>query len=140
MTKMQLLERENKDLRIQLKNEKNQIRNINEFINEQRRTFEMQINSLNKRIDLLYEDLSKANTRIFELDEENKELKEALKKKDTEIEHLNTTIMNLTARIKKDSSNSSKPPSTDGFKKTIHNSREKSEKKLVVSRDIKEKV
>jgi transposase len=129
MTKMQLLERENKDLKIQLSNEKKRIRNIDEFINEQRKVFEKQMTSLNKRIDLLYEDLSKANSKILELEEENKELKEALKKKDIEIEHLNTTITNLTARLKKDSSNSSKPPSTDGFKKTIHNSREKTGKK-----------
>jgi transposase len=129
MTKIQLLERENKDLKIQFRNEKNRIRNMDEFINEQRRAFEKQIISLNRRIDLLYEDLSKANAKILELEEENRELKEALKKKDGEIELLNTTIANLTARIKKDSSNSSKPPSTDGFKKTIHNSRKKTGKK-----------
>ena len=39
-------------------------------------------------------------------------------------------IQDLTARLNKNSSNSSKPSSTDGFKKVIHNFREKTERKI----------
>jgi len=129
MTKIQRLERENKDLKIQLSNAKTQIRHLNEIIEDQKRTFEAQFAAMNKRIDSMYADLSKANARIVELEEENKELKKTIKKKDIEIETLNTTVVNLTSRLKKDSSNSSKPPSTDGLKKQVHNLREKSGKK-----------
>lgn len=45
------------------------------------------------------------------------------------IEPLETRISELEKQISKNSSNSSKPPSTDGFKKTIKNNRGKSNKK-----------
>jgi transposase len=44
-------------------------------------------------------------------------------------ERMDDAISVLTARINKDSSNSSKPPSTDGLKKVIRNSRKPSQKK-----------
>ena len=40
-----------------------------------------------------------------------------------------TRIVELEKQISKNSSNSSKPPSTDGFKKTVKNSRKKTERK-----------
>lgn len=39
-------------------------------------------------------------------------------------------IQDLTARLNKNSSNSSKPSSTDGFKKVVHNCREKTGRKI----------
>lgn len=39
-------------------------------------------------------------------------------------------IQDLKSRLNKDSSNSSKPSSTDGFKKVIHNCREKTDRKV----------
>ncbi len=57
-------------------------------------------------------------------------LHEAIAEKDKE-------ILRLKGQIEKDSSNSSKPPSSNGFKK-IPNNRERSGKKREVRRDIKE--
>lgn len=44
----------------------------------------------------------------------------------------------LTARLNRNSSNSSKPSSTDGFKKVIHNCREKTGRKVGGQKIIKE--
>jgi hypothetical protein len=52
-----------------------------------------------------------------------------IQKKDEEIEKLILEIERLKNNNNKDSSNSGKPSSTDGFKKIIHNSREKTERK-----------
>ncbi|MCU0680612.1 MAG: IS66 family transposase [Planctomycetes bacterium] len=119
----------NKDLKAQLDTAKIQIKNLNEFIIEQRKAYEATIKSMYKRIDSLYSDLQKSNARINELEVENKMLKDKIVEKDKEIDELKLTVSNLTARLKKDSTNSSKPSSTDGFNKKIHNSREKSTKK-----------
>ena len=56
-------------------------------------------------------------------------LNERIKHLEAENERKNKEIMRLKAIIDKDSSNSSKPPSSNGFKK-IPNSREKSGKKV----------
>ncbi len=56
------------------------------------------------------------------LEKENGELKK-------EIEELNNQINSLREQLKKDSHNSSKPPSSDGFKKKIKSLRESSGKK-----------
>ena len=57
----------------------------------------------------------------------------ALQKRCTELfekcESFSDAVSILTARINKDSSNSSKPPSTDGLRKVIHNSRKPSDRK-----------
>ena len=68
----------------------------------------------NKLVKSLYEIINKLNQ---ELESERKE-KEELKKE----------ILRLKSKNDKDSSNSSKPSSTNGFKKVIINRREKSEK------------
>ena len=48
----------------------------------------------------------------------------------TQMKQKDSIIQDLTARLNKNSSNSSKPSSTDGFKKVIHNFREKTERKI----------
>jgi len=130
LTRIQQLERENKDLKIQNQNLKKQNRILKEEIEDIKKSYDTKFELMNKRFDALYNDLSKANSRIKELEEENKELKNIIKQKDKKIEELNNTIANLTARIKKDSSNSSKPSSTDGFKKQVHNFRQKTGKRV----------
>jgi len=129
LTRIQQLERDKKDLKAQLKTVDNQVKILTEFVDEQRKAYDLKIESLNKRIDLLYTDLCKANTKIKELEEENKKLREKETRRVKEIDELNLTINKLTARIKKDSSNSSKPSSTDGFKKKVHNHRKKTGRK-----------
>jgi len=66
------------------------------------------------RVEILEKENTEKDVKIRELEAENKKLK-------LEIKHLRNIV-------DKDSSNSSKPPSSDGFK-IIHNSREKTGKK-----------
>ena len=44
-------------------------------------------------------------------------------------------IQDLKSKLNKNSSNSSKPSSTDGFKKVIHNCKEKTDKKVGGQKD-----
>jgi hypothetical protein len=74
------------------------------------------IRNLTSTIKMLNETIVNMNTSI-----ENK---------DSEIQRLILEIERLKNNNDKNSSNSGKPTSKDGFKKTIHNSREKSAKKL----------
>ena len=80
----------------------------------------------------LLEDISKENKT-----KECKELKrkysiaeDEINKLRKEIDNKDSIIQALKARLNKNSSNSSKPSSTDGFKKVIHNCREKTGKKV----------
>jgi cell division protein FtsB len=130
LTKLQLLERENKDLKTQIKSLKAQNKILEDLRKEDQKNFELKFELMNRRIDALYTDFKKVNERNAELEKENKELKDKIIKLEEDLEKANKTISSLKARIKKDSSNSSKPPSTDGFKKKIHNFREKTDKKV----------
>ena len=74
---------------------------------------------------------------INDLKEENKNLKKIIKNKDKEINQLNRKIKNLEkenrklkGQLSKNSSNSSKPSSTDGFHKIVHSLRKKSNKSV----------
>lgn len=69
--------------------------------------------------------LSQYNSLVKINDEQNIEINE-LKKK---VEYYQKLLATQNVRTKKDSSNSSKPSSTNGFKKVITNRREKSSKK-----------
>ena len=55
---------------------------------------------------------------------------EVLSKKDEQIKSLSNEIDRLKSQINKNSSNSSKPPSSNGFKKIIQNNREKTGNKM----------
>lgn len=84
-------------------------------------------------IDELKSDFSKKEKKyqktISELREENKELKNTIEKLEIENKDLKGEILRLRTNNKKDSSNSSKPSSTDGFKRTITNRRELTQNK-----------
>lgn len=66
---------------------------------------------------------------ISKLQKENKGLKDTIAKRDKEIIDLKGEILRLRTNNKKDSSNSSKPSSTNEYKKVITNSRKKSKNK-----------
>lgn len=84
--------------------------------------------ALEKENKLLKVKLDKANKKIEKLTNENQKLREENKILREENKMLKNKIANLEARINKDSSNSSKPSSTNGYKKVITNRREKSDK------------
>lgn len=88
-----------------------------------------EIKEKDKTIDSLYNLVNKLDTKvealtleILELKKENVYLKEVISTQ-------NDQISKLKARLNKDSSNSSKPSSKDGFRKIIQNNRQKSDKK-----------
>ena len=65
---------------------------------------------------------------------------EQIEKLNRTIAELNATIKELREQLNKNSGNSSKPPSSDGFKKVNKSLREKSGKKAEGRRDIKEPI
>jgi len=85
---------------------------------------------LRQEIDNLREKISELETTMAERIEVSvtEAVKQATEPLIEELSKARTEIARLNAIIKKDSTNSSKPPSTDGLKK-IPNSREKSGKK-----------
>lgn len=85
----------------------------------------------------MYKQFEELVNKCDSLSREIRTIKEELKEKDKEIVKLKTEngklraeILRLKNKNKKDSSNSSKPSSTDGYKKVITNRREKSDKKV----------
>lgn len=80
----------------------------------------------NKTVNIMQKEL-------FDLRQENKHLKKVIKDKDAEIKRLNNRIDKLEKEntklknsLSKNSYNSSKPSSTDGFHKIVHSLRKKS--------------
>jgi transposase len=72
------------------------------------------------------------NTQREEINTQREEInvqRDEIKTQGEEIAYLKSRINELEVSLKQDSHNSSKPPSSDGYKKRIHNSREKSGKK-----------
>lgn len=99
-------------------------------LNEEIKALKKELAQKDKQIDSLYEIIKKMDTRldaltlqVAELTKENIALKETIVEQSDQIEK-------LKSRINKDSNNSSKPSSTNGFKKPIQNNREISGKKV----------
>lgn len=91
------------------------------------------MNDMFKQMEDLFSQVDKLNKKINKMD---KEYKEELTIKDKQIEKLTKENEKLKLEVerlknqnKKDSSNSSKPSGTNGYKKVITNRREKSNKK-----------
>ena len=80
---------------------------------------------LYKQLEELILKLDKALDDNKTLKKENKELLNKMKESQETIQKLLNEIDRLKAIINKDSSNSSKPSSTNGYKKVITNRREK---------------
>ena len=117
------------------------IENVIEEQKKQLQEKDNKIASLQLEIKSLKENHKKTvsimKNEIKELKDENNKLKKIIKEKDKEIKKLNNRIDKLekeNTKLKKqkskNSSNSSKPSSTDGFRRVIHNSREKFERNV----------
>ena len=93
--------------------------------------YENRINKLEKQVEALFklnselsQKLKKEANRRVELVNENQELR-------TELKKANQTVEKLTTRLKKNSTNSGKPSSTDSvYTKKIHNFREKTNRQI----------
>lgn len=81
-----------------------------------------------KKCDELYNEISKLNKEVVDANAKKKEDAKTIKKLEKTIETLKAVITDLKSSKIKNSSNSSKPSSTNGFKKVIQNNREKSNK------------
>lgn len=91
--------------------------------------FYTQYEELVKKFEKQEQILKENNKLIILLNETIKTLNETIEKQNKIIEEQSKEILRLKSKNNKDSSNSSKPSSTNGFKKTITNRREKSNKK-----------
>ena len=95
------------------------------YINDFYRQFE----ELNKKLDKANNTIFNMSLTIAELNENNKLLTQKLDEANKKNQELLLEIERLKNNNNKDSSNSSKPSSTNGFKKVITNNRNKSNKK-----------
>ena len=101
-------------------------RRLKKEIETLKKTSKIQKKQLKQKTEIL-EDLLKENKTIYYKNkyllekEENEKLRKQLQEKED-------YIAKIRGQLGKNSSNSSKPSSTDGFKKIIHNSREKTNK------------
>lgn len=91
------------------------------------------MNDMYKQMEELFSQVEKLNKKINKMDREHKEESkikdEKIEKLTKENKKLKLEVERLKNQNKKDSSNSSKPSGTNGFKNVITNRREKSDKK-----------
>lgn len=115
---------ENERLKKELNEKNNKIRDLE----SQKKTLSSKLKIQNDYV----EDLKKENksTECKEYKRKYNISKDEIKKLKKELANKDSIIQALTARLNKNSTNSSKPSSTDGFKKVIHNCREKTGRKI----------
>jgi len=129
MTKQQLEKRVN-DLRTQLFNAFAKKEVMEESLKNRIYTLEQELAGQAPAIEMLQKYIADCEMKINELKNENAELKKERAVFTATIEKMKMHIKKLLARLKKDSTSSSKPPSTDVFHKPKpQNLREKSGKK-----------
>jgi hypothetical protein len=119
----------NKDLRTRLDNAKIARQISEDAFEEKIKGLTAELRSKDEQIRMLQEYIASRETAYSRLELEKNDIRKELEKRAGECEQLQDTIAGLVARINRNSSNSSKLPSTDGFKKVIHNSRTASQKK-----------
>lgn len=91
--------------------------------------FYSQYEKLVEKYEMQEKTLKETNALIKSLNKTIKTLNETIEKQNKTIEELNKEILRLKTKNDRDSSNSSKPSGTNGYKKVITNRREKSDKK-----------
>lgn len=91
--------------------------------------FYKQFEEVNKKLDKANSIIFNMSLTISELNENNKNLLKELDKSNKKVQELLLEIESLKNNNNKNSSNSSKPSSTNGYKKVIINNRSKSNKK-----------
>jgi len=128
MTKEQYI-RQNKDLRTRIENMKiaRQIAEGEPGLEIQR--LKQELHSKDNQIQMLQSYIAKIEEAYNRAEADNVVIQKICEELSDKCGSLTDTVTVLTARINKDSSNSCKPPSTDGLKKVIHNNRMSSDRK-----------
>ena len=119
----------NKDLRIRLDNLKVAKQVSEDAYEEKIKGLRSEIKRKDEQILMLQKYISSCEAFYERLLLDKSDLQKKLDKREDELEQMHDTVDSVVARINRNSSNSSKPPSSDGFKKVIHNSRAATEKK-----------
>ena len=96
-----------------------------------------QMEELFSKVDNLTKQIKTQNKEIKKLKDESAEKDKKIEKLENENAKLKLEVERLKNQNKKDSSNSSKPSGTNGFKKVITNRREKSDRKQGGQKDHK---
>jgi transposase len=116
MTKKQL-EKQIKDLRIRLSNVFAKKEMIEESLKDEIHILEQKLAQQDRVIEMLQKYIANCERKIDKLETENAALKKERHILTKTVERLKMHIKKLLGRLKKDSSSSSKPPSTDVFRK-----------------------
>lgn len=121
--------KQNADLRARLENQKVKWQFREDGLLEEIKQLKILISAKDSQIQMLQQYIATREDAYGQLAEENKLLREEAVKMKASLEKSEEAIRLLAGRLNKDSSNSGKPPSTDGFKKVIHNSRKPTDRK-----------
>lgn len=122
MTKEQYI-RQNKDLRTRIENMKIARQVSEDGLNLHIQELERGLRARDEQVRMLQSYIATREEAYNRLVERNTALEKRCTELSEKCESFADAVNVLTARINKDSSNSSKPPSTDGLKKVIHNNR-----------------
>lgn len=120
---------QNKDLQTRLYNLNVKKQISEDGLNAKIDELEHKVCDQNSQIRMLQAHIASREEAYQRILEEKVALKNSYDKIFSECEKLQEIVQLLTARINRDSTNSSKPPSSDGFKKVVHNSRVVSDRK-----------
>jgi len=120
---------QNKDLRTRIENMRIARQISEDSLNLEKKGLEKKLRSKDKLIRTLQSYIAAREEAYNQVVEENNALKKKCTGLSKECESFTDAVNMLTARINRNSSNSSKPPSTNGLKKVVHNSRKPSDRK-----------
>lgn len=124
--KLDVAEQEKDEMKREKENEIKELKKqLNDTLKENNKVNETAV----KNYDKLYGEISKINSEVVALVNKKKEDSKTISKLLKTIEVLKNTIINFKSKNIKNSSNSGKPSSTNGYVKVIQNNREQSNKK-----------
>jgi hypothetical protein len=121
--------KQNADLRIRMENQQVKWQIKEDALKDDNKRLNNLIRDKDKQIQMLQQHIATREAAYDRLVEENKLLQEEAVKMRASLVKNAEAIQLLAGRLNKDSGNSSKPPSSDGFKKVIHNSRKPTDRK-----------
>jgi transposase len=129
MTTLQIKDKKIDDLKAKCYNLESRHRNDRSLWEEETADLRIEIKRLTDLCVMLQKYIAKSEGELGLLNTEKAEFLKTIKQLEEKISQQADLIVVLQGRLSKNSSNSSKPPSTDGLKKVIHNNRTASEKK-----------